>query len=139
MGKAVSTHSLPRTHTEPEAIKDEVLSHNAAPEHEDPQAAVCGPLAYFQPCQPWLPLERENRGISEEEGAEGSFTTRPHPLLNTQWKWGPGLRELRPAQRRDHRCCSLDTDGMESNVLRNNAQAKPGVDSSFTLGGKQVS
>ena len=38
------------------------------------------------------------------------------------------------AQCRDHRRYSLNTDGMKSNVLRNNARAKSGMNSSFTLG-----
>ena len=87
-------------------------------------------MAYFQPCQPWLPLERENHGISEEEGAEGPFTTRPYPLLNTQRKQGQGyVSSTLPSAE------TIPATGMTSNVLRNNSQAKSGMNSLFTLGG----
>ena len=133
MGKVVSTHSLPCIHKKTEAMK-EMLSHNAAPKYKNPQVAICWPVAYFQPCQPWLPLERENHGISEEEGAEGPFTTRPHPLLNTQCKRGQGcVSSTLPSVE------TIPTTGMTGNVLQNNSQAKSGMNSLFTLGGKKKS
>ena len=41
MAKVVSTHSLPPRHTHTKAIKEEMLSHNAAPKYKNPQVTIC--------------------------------------------------------------------------------------------------
>lgn len=87
---------------------------------------------------PWLPLEREDHGISEWDGTKISFNTAC--WLHARWKWGQerpsGSLEL-CSVRRETRCWhGHDIKGIKSKILQILSQAKSRMNSSFLLGGK---